>query len=87
MTKYELLGRLALLLGAAAHLPDTASVLGYNPKGKHHQDLPTIMVEDTRDLPDGERTVEPDGEMWMEHSVMVRGVKIFCLVARKDGDT
>jgi hypothetical protein len=86
MTKYELLGRLSVLLGAAAHLPDTASVLGYSPKGKHHDDLPTIFVEDLRDMPEGEQAVRPDGEMWMEHSVMVRGVKIFCLVARKDGD-
>jgi hypothetical protein len=86
MTKYELLGRLSLLLGAAAHLPNTSQVMGYSPRGFNHDDLPTIFVDDLRDLPDGERTVQAADEMWMEHSVMCRGVKVFCYVARKDGD-
>jgi len=86
MTKYELLGRLSLLLGAAAHLPTTAHVMGGNSCRADHDDLPTIFVEDLRDLPDGERTIRPSDELWMEHSVMCRCVKIYCYVARKDGD-
>jgi hypothetical protein len=60
--------------------------MGYCPRGWRDDDHPTIFVEDLRDMPDGEQTVLPDGELWMEHSVMIRGVKVFCLVARKDGD-
>jgi len=86
MTKYELIGRLSLLLGAAAQLPNTAHVMGYSPCRADHDDLPTIFVDDLNDLPDGEQKVQVADEMWMEHSVMLRGVKIYCYVARKDGD-
>jgi len=83
MTKHELLGRLSLLLGAAAHLPEKTNVLGYSPSRSDHDGLPTIFVEGLADLPPGEQSVRHD-RVWTEHSVMCRGVKVYCYEPRRE---
>jgi hypothetical protein len=87
MNKHETIGRLALLLGAAAHLPEGCKVLGYHIHNRYDELPPSILVEDLEDLPDGERLpLVNDGlGKYYEHAVMVRGVKVYCF-ARKDGD-
>jgi len=87
MTKYELLGRLSLLLGAAGHLPNTSCVMGYSPFRQDHDGLPAIFVEHEKDLPEGERLpVEPVDAYFVQHAVMCRGVKVYCYGPRQEGN-
>ena len=81
MTQYELIGRLSLLLGAAAHLKQDAKVLGYHVTPRYHEGPPSIFVEGLDDLPDGlQLPIVNTGKGYLEHAVETRGVKVFCYV-------
>ena len=84
MTQYELIGRLSLLLGAAAHLKQDAKVLGYHVTHDYYDEGPTIFVDEMDDLPDGERLplVSYGLGRYYEHAVMVRGVKVYCFAPK-----
>jgi hypothetical protein len=85
MNKHETIGRLALLLGAAAHLPEGCKVLGYHVTPRYHEGPPSIFVEGLDDLPDGlQLPVVNLGNGWLEHAVETRGVKVFCYVPMQE---
>ena len=81
MTKYELIARLAALLGVAAEMPDNTNILGYHMT--HDQGLPAIFVNEPMDLPPGEQQpLVEAGDGWMEMAVVTKGVKVYCYVTK-----